>query len=93
MLGVFRTIARGPSTATVLVLGDSGTGKEWWPRHPVARTSSRRPFVAVNCAAIQTTSSKRAVRPREGSFHGAIATREGASSGHGGTLFLDESPI
>ncbi|HEX7897467.1 MAG TPA: sigma-54 dependent transcriptional regulator [Planctomycetota bacterium] len=83
----------GPSDATVLVLGDNGTGKEL-----VARTlhyaSARhdKPFVDVNCAALTETLLESELFGHEaGSFTGATGRRRGKfEQAHGGTLFLDE---
>ena len=51
---VFRTVRKAaPTNATVLILGDSGTGKELVARgHPRASPRARGPFVTVNCAAL-----------------------------------------
>jgi transcriptional regulator with GAF, ATPase, and Fis domain len=82
-----------PTEATVLVLGQSGTGKELVARE-IHRRSQRqdRPLVKVNCASV----------PRElyeseffghtrGAFTGAVRDRAGRFElAHGGTLFLDE---
>jgi transcriptional regulator with GAF, ATPase, and Fis domain len=81
------------STATVLIEGESGVGKEGVARaihegSPVARG----PFVALNCAAIpQTLVSSELFGHKRGAFTGAIDNRKGAFElADGGTLFLDE---
>jgi two-component system nitrogen regulation response regulator NtrX len=87
-------IARvAPIPSTVLVLGESGSGKELVARD-VHRLSGRErePFVAVNCAALpeQLVESELFGHER-GAFTGAHATRKGAFESAGkGTLFLDE---
>ena len=82
-----------PTNASVLILGDSGTGKELVARE-IHRRSPRqdRPMIKVNCASI----------PRElyeseffgharGAFTGAVSSRTGRfEAANGGTLFLDE---
>jgi two-component system response regulator HydG len=80
-------------SANVLILGESGVGKE-----PVARAihenSARkgRPFVPLNCAAIPETLLEAELFGYErGAFTGAQATKEGLlEASTGGTLFLDE---
>ena len=82
-----------PSSATVLVLGDSGTGKELLARWIHERSGrARGPFVAVNCAAIPETILEAELFGHErGAFTGAVARREGRfARAAGGTLFLDE---
>jgi len=82
------------SHATVLLLGDSGTGKELIAQG-IHRASDRRdmPFVAVNCAAMtETLLESELFGYEEGAFTGA---RRGGKVGlfeaaHRGTLFLDE---
>jgi two-component system response regulator GlrR len=58
------------SDASVLLRGDSGTGKELLAqRHPPASPRAGKPFVAVNCGAIPRPARVRTVRPREGRLH------------------------
>ena len=82
-----------PSSATVLVLGDSGTGKELLARYIHERSArAGAPFVAVNCAAIPETILEAELFGHErGAFTGAFARRDGRfAKANGGTLFLDE---
>lgn len=81
-----------PSTAPILIEGDSGTGKELVARH-VHRLSGRKgPFVAVNCGAITEQLAESELFGHEvGAFTGATTRREGwFEAANGGTLFLDE---
>ena len=82
-----------PSEATVLILGETGTGKELIAR-AVHRLSRRRdfPFVKVNCAAIPTGLLESELFGHErGAFTGAISQKVGRMElAYGGPLFLDE---
>ena len=94
MVAVYREIATvAPSTATVLILGPSGAGKELAARAVhVHGPRASAPFVAVNCAAIPENLLESELFGHEkGAFTGAIARKIGRfERAGGGTLFLDE---
>lgn len=79
--------------ASVILLGESGTGKGMLARH-IHRLSPRAsgPFVDVNCAAIQAQLVESEIFGHEkGAFTGAVDRKPGLLEvAHGGTLFLDE---
>ena len=91
ILGQLQTVA--PTDSTILILGETGTGKELIAR-AIHHLSARRErtLVKVNCAAIPTGLLESELFGHEkGAFTGAIAQRVGRFElAHRGTLFLDE---
>jgi len=94
MMPVFETIDKvAPTDVTVLIRGDSGTGKELVARAIHSRSPrARKPFIPVNCAAFSSELVESELFGHEkGAFTGAVARREGKfEAADGGTLFLDE---
>ncbi len=81
------------SDASVLITGDSGTGKEVLARHVHARSGrAKKPLICVNCAAIPESLLESELFGHEkGSFTGAVARRVGKfEEANGSTLLLDE---
>ncbi len=94
MLEVFETIKRvAPATATVLIQGESGSGKELVAR-AIHNSGARKAksFVPVNCTAIpEALMESELFGHTKGSFTGAVADKKGLfEEAHGGTIFLDE---
>jgi DNA-binding NtrC family response regulator len=88
---LLETVAR--SNSTILITGETGTGKEVVARaihHNSARRSNR--FVALNCSAIPETLLEAELFGHvRGAFTGAVGARQGRfEQAHKGTLFLDE---
>jgi len=94
MINLLETVAQvAPSEATVLITGDSGTGKELIAG-AIHFNSHRKdgPFIKLNCAAITETLLESELFGHEkGAFTGAERRKEGRFfQAHGGSLFLDE---
>jgi DNA-binding NtrC family response regulator len=94
MRAVFDMIERiGRTTSTVLITGESGTGKGLIAR-AIHRSSSRaaRPFVSINCGALPENLLESELFGHEkGAFTGAVREKKGLfKEADGGTLFLDE---
>jgi sigma-54 dependent transcriptional regulator len=90
---VLRQLDRlAPTDATVLIIGETGTGKEVAARYLHERSGSRGPFVAVNCGALSESLVEAELFGHEaGAFTGAQHARAGwFEVAQGGTLFLDE---
>jgi two-component system response regulator AtoC len=94
MREVFRVVDQvAGADATVLLRGETGTGKELVARAVHRRSPRRdRPFVAVNCTAVPRELMESEFFGHEkGAFTGAVARRAGRfEQADGGTLFLDE---
>jgi DNA-binding NtrC family response regulator len=82
----------GPTGASVLILGESGVGKEHVASSLHKSSASQGPFVAVNCAAIPRELIEAEIFGSEkGSYTGSVRARSGlVEQAAGGTLFLDE---
>jgi Nif-specific regulatory protein len=94
MKEIFQFLARvAPTESTVLIEGESGTGKELAAK-ALHRSSprARKPFVAINCAAIPETLLESDLFGHErGAFSGAVTQKKGRLEvADGGVVFLDE---
>jgi DNA-binding NtrC family response regulator len=94
MRELFAMLARvAPTDATVLIEGETGTGKELVARAVHTRSARRdRPFVVFDCGAAPPTLIETELFGHErGAFTGAVAARAGVfERAHGGTVFIDE---
>jgi two-component system, NtrC family, response regulator HydG len=94
MQGIYRRIEKvAPTSATVLITGESGSGKEVVARTIHDRSDfAKAPFIAVNCGAIPGNLIEAEVFGYEkGAFTGAAKMHRGCfERAEGGTLFLDE---
>jgi nitrogen regulation protein NR(I) len=94
MQNLYKEIGRvAPTLATVLIQGETGTGKELVARALYQHGDrADRPFIAINCAAIPETLLESELFGHErGAFTGAQARRIGRfEQAQGGTIFLDE---
>jgi DNA-binding NtrC family response regulator len=94
MREIFGLVERiAPTEATVLIEGETGTGKDLVARtiHSLSKRAEK-PFVIVDCGAVAGTLIESELFGHEkGAFTGATTTRQGAFElAHGGTIFLDE---
>jgi formate hydrogenlyase transcriptional activator len=91
---VLRQVAKvAPTDSTVLISGETGTGKELFARAIHKRSNrSTRAFIVVNCAAIpQSLIASELFGHEKGAFTGALQRRTGRfEAADGGTIFLDE---
>ncbi len=96
--GEFATIIRAArltamTDATVLILGETGTGKELLAKaiHQHSRRAQGQ-FITINCAALpENLAESELFGHRKGAFTGAITDQQGRiQAAHGGSLFLDE---
>src|SRR3954471_3524790 len=93
MQQLFKDVGRvAASRATVLIQGDSGTGKELIARVIHSYSAPQKPFIAINCSAIVDTLLESELFGHEkGSFTGALQTKPGKFElAEDGSIFLDE---
>lgn len=90
---IFRTVERAAkSSASILILGESGVGKEVFANYIHQLSRPDKKFLAVNCHALSDTLMESELFGHEkGAFTGAVGTYKGRFEAvDGGTLFLDE---
>lgn len=94
MVNVYKSVARvAPTKSTVLIVGQSGTGKELIARAIHQHSPrARHPFVAVDCGALSETLLESELFGHvRGAFTGAVTEKKGVfEQAQGGTCFLDE---
>jgi transcriptional regulator with GAF, ATPase, and Fis domain len=94
MQEVFKKVEKVAGTdISVMITGETGTGKELIAREIHARSPrARAPFVTINCGAIpENLLESELFGHVKGAFTGAVANKQGKfQAAHGGTLFLDE---
>ena len=92
-LAIERAVRVAPIDLSVLVTGESGSGKEFFPKiiHQFGARKHKK-YIAVNCGAIpEGTIDSELFGHEKGAFTGAVSTRKGYfEEADGGTLFLDE---
>ena len=94
MRKILKTVYKiAPTTSTVLITGESGSGKEFLANviHRYSKRASE-PFIAVNCGAIpENLVESELFGAKKGSYTGSTADKKGLfEAANGGTLFLDE---
>lgn len=93
LAAIGRAVKVAPIDLSVLVTGESGSGKEFFPKiiHAFGARKHKK-YIAVNCGAIpEGTIDSELFGHEKGSFTGAISTRKGYfEEADGGTIFLDE---
>lgn len=93
LAAVQRAVRVAPIDLSVLVTGESGAGKEFFPQIIHANSARKHAkYIAVNCGAIpEGTIDSELFGHEKGSFTGAVASRKGYfEEADGGTIFLDE---
>src|SRR5256885_10265366 len=93
MQQLFKDVGRvAASRATVLIQGDSGTGKELIARVIHSYSAGAKPFIGINCSAIvETLLESELFGHEKGSFTGAVASKIGKFElAEDGSIFLDE---